>query len=890
MEDFIAILPILLFYILSGEAGSEVTTPCPCGSNLPHLFQCNDCFKYQTSCETCFICNHINNPFHWARVWQPEEGLYHKMDISCLDSNQYTILLCPYGSVCKEPDPTPYKMTVVHTNGVHAIRIRHCYCDGSPDYMKQCMMARLFPATPKNPRTLMMFCVLDEYHEHNLSSKLSAYDYVGALHRLTDGAFTAEVPDPYKQFLLAGHIWRRLCLDKHTGQAFSMSEEFPHCMPGSLVLYCPSCPKDGFNMERGWEKTPEELKHIYQKQLTADGNFHVNEYEKNNDPNDISLETANGIGYFPHQADFDEYLKTIPEVEEKSTCNYLNIVNNQNKKKFKNMRYSGVVNIACSHIIISSSVNLRKGEGFAYTDYSLKHALSHTRHKHDHNHYGTADFMLSYDCNCQYCVNLPKRFQTNFPDFVHIINRMRCSILAMHIEDHKDSCKYNFNTAYIPGAGHFHGEMAEMPWVEMNQLGGAVRQMNSGHRIGVVTAHYTYWNWLKIVKMHITHVTGYKQALQLFKLNGRSSYRLPFHIMNAFMAGCKRQTKQSAYQTKVKMKRRKFWRSRRCRQKGIGQLRKSTSQHTLFNKVSLSNICSLLLVLSTSELILIYLFSREQICGRLTLNQTETVQKEIQSQRTKLADQITTFREIQVVVMPSVEDLVSSLASGEVEKEKLYLPSDIPSSDQDTFIPPSDPKVCQGLTLVDIEAKLQEGELYDGMKAVQKAAKAYSITHTQKMENERGTNAGLRSTLQLKRIEVERDCCIADYNRARQALIALGCATSEELPIMVVSDTVRRSTFQPRKLGDSRRTDGQLYSTTFTTEDNMIEDDEGGVLQEAASMAGTRSNRQAQGMYYVLGEYPAFLTCFQVSASPTRTGKAKAKRRIPKTDGFGLQD
>ncbi|KAE9384435.1 hypothetical protein BT96DRAFT_892463 [Gymnopus androsaceus JB14] len=844
MEDFIAILPILLFYILSGEAGSEITTPCPCGSNLPRLFQCNDCFKYQTSCETCFLRNHINNPFHWARVWQPEEGLYRKMDISCLDSNQYTISLCPYGSICKEPDPTPYKMTIVHTNGVHATRIRHCYCDGSPDYVKQCMMARLFPATPKNPRTLMTFCVLDEYHEHNLSSKLSAYDYVGALRRLTDGAFTAEVPDPYEQFLLAGRIWRRLCLDKHTGQAFSMSEEFPHRTPGSLVLYCPSCPEDGFNMERGWEKTPEELKHIYQKQLTADGNFHVNEYEKNNDPNDVSLETANGIGYFPHQADFDEYLKTIPEVEEKSTCNYLNIVNNQNKKKFKNMRYSGVVNIACSHVIISSSVNLCKGEGFAYTDYSLKHALSHTRHKRDHNHYGAADFMLSYDCNCQYCVNLPKRFQTNFPDFVHIINRMRCSIPAMHIEDHKDSCKYNFNTAYIPGAGHFHGETAEMPWVEMNQLGGAVRQMNSGHRIGVVTAHYTYWNWLKIVKMHITHATGYKQALELFKLKRQVFLSLTI-----------------SYHERIHGWMQKANKAKRLPNGSI----QGIYQHSSSNAPSRQQVYQQLIAgeecaegrteevnkpayLIQQGLTIQYMQFVTRIVNQLTLNQTETVQKEIQSQRAKLADRITTFREIQAVVMPSVEDLVSSLASGEVEKEKLYLPSDIPSSDQNTFIPPSDPKVCQGLTLVDIEAKLREGELYDGMKAVQKAAKAYSITHTQKVENERGTNAGLRSTLQLKRIEVERDCCIADYNRARQALIALGHATSEELPIMVVSDTVRRSTFQPRKLGDSRRTDGQLYSTTFTTEDNMIKDDEGGVLQEAASMAGTQSNRRARGI------------------------------------------
>ncbi|KAF9028093.1 hypothetical protein BDP27DRAFT_1247170 [Rhodocollybia butyracea] len=36
--------------------------------------------------------------------------------------------------------------------------------------------------------------------------------------------------------------------------------DFPHQMPGSLVIPCVACPKEGFNMEKGWERTPEELK------------------------------------------------------------------------------------------------------------------------------------------------------------------------------------------------------------------------------------------------------------------------------------------------------------------------------------------------------------------------------------------------------------------------------------------------------------------------------------------------------------------------------------------------------------------------------------------------------------------------------------------------------
>ncbi|KAF9066253.1 hypothetical protein BDP27DRAFT_1150695, partial [Rhodocollybia butyracea] len=108
---------------------------------------------------------------------------------------------------------------------------------------------------------------------------------------------------------------------------------------------------------------------------------------------------------------------------------------------------------------------------------------------------------LSYDCNCQYCVNLCKRFPKNFPHLLELVKRFHCLILALHIQDHKDLCQYNFNTAFIPGAGHFHGETAEQPWVETNQLGGSIRQMNSGHCMEVLTDHQTYWNWLKTTKM-----------------------------------------------------------------------------------------------------------------------------------------------------------------------------------------------------------------------------------------------------------------------------------------------------------------------------------------------------------------------------------------------------
>ncbi|KAJ3764865.1 hypothetical protein FB446DRAFT_617215, partial [Lentinula raphanica] len=107
----------------------------------------------------------------------------------------------------------------------------------------------------------------------------------------------------------------------------------------------------------------------------------------------------------------------------------------------------------------------------------------------------------------------------------------------------------------------------------------------------------------------------------------------------------------------------------------------------------------------------------------------------------------------------------------ESEEEVLYLPSDIPQAEHTQ---------CGIVQLAVIEIKLREGELYDTLHSVRVATKAYSVTHIDKWDNSRGVKANTRSSLQLKRIEKERDCCIADFNRARQALLNLDYITNQD--------------------------------------------------------------------------------------------------------------
>jgi hypothetical protein len=86
-------------------------------------------------------------------------------------------------------------------------------------------------------------------------------------------------------------------------------------------------------------------------------------------------------GYFPDDKKYKEYLtaagdstevsamiyittSNLINIAQKSTCAYLDVVNSQNKSKFKSMTVTGVVACECRHGFLKSMVDLQKGEKF----------------------------------------------------------------------------------------------------------------------------------------------------------------------------------------------------------------------------------------------------------------------------------------------------------------------------------------------------------------------------------------------------------------------------------------------------------------------------------------------------------------------------------------------
>jgi CxC2 like cysteine cluster associated with KDZ transposases len=187
-------MPHLLDLILDHSFDAAVGENCHCGTpGAKRTTRCHDCFFFLPSCSKCFILSHINLPSHWADVWNENKGFFVRHDVATLEPDIASINLGHNGLPCPSKHASNLLFCLIATNGIHNTKIRFCFCQGSPNRTEQLMRARLFPATVTQPVMAFTFQVLQQFHLHHLESKESAYDFIGALRRLTDNAFPQRV-------------------------------------------------------------------------------------------------------------------------------------------------------------------------------------------------------------------------------------------------------------------------------------------------------------------------------------------------------------------------------------------------------------------------------------------------------------------------------------------------------------------------------------------------------------------------------------------------------------------------------------------------------------------------------------------------------------------------
>ncbi|KAF9471316.1 hypothetical protein BDN70DRAFT_939041 [Pholiota conissans] len=749
-------------------------------------------------------------PTHWARIWLSDGGFFVKRDISLLREEGFSIPLGHGGQDCphissqhsgKTSEDNNITFQLIDYNGVHNTRLHFCTCLGSPDRMDQLLNFGFFPATTKRPTMAFSFTVLHQFHILNLESKASAYDFIGTLRRMTDNVFSRDTSDPYQQFLIVMRFWRILMAKEHLGQAHGIDILTPRRPQGNLLVFCPSCPEPGINMEPQWEETPMHLRHLNHTLLTLDGNFHLNRYKKNSSSDDYSL--YSGHSYYPKDSEFKAYLRSLPakDIDDKIDCP-IKAVKSQNKSG-DNLSETGVLNVQCSHVIVRSTVDLQRGERFANTDYAVKCAIEQNKDPNSGKPFvNPAGIMLSYDMSCAYNVHMSSRFTERFPHIASVVEKITPLIPLVHVNNHKENCVYEYSCSYVPNAGHFHGETAEHEWAELNQVATQTRQMNNGHRQDVLIDHHSDWNWKKVANMAVTLSSEIVRDRNLF-IQKREQFlslvavfatRVP--IWN--LEDRNHRQMNSARQIEC------VFRHRRA---------KVPTQATLFQALLDSaepvEEASPSIRRSLSATVLNEALYIENEQRRITkmLSQSDEAPTEVQRLRAKLRNRIDAWRARQEELLGQVMASLQSLrddndvsAIDKPEHDPLYFPSDL-SSDQR--------EIYKLGALAIIEVTLREGRLYDTIRSIQDARKiGDGLYHNKKTT--RGQTQKTRATARIEALDRTIDLLIEDYNASQVALVRLGGKT---YPVMTVADTYRKSTHSRREIGDSGKNHGRIYNT-----------------------------------------------------------------------------
>ncbi|KAJ7460424.1 hypothetical protein B0H11DRAFT_1924017 [Mycena galericulata] len=811
LDDFEDHFEELGMLLLEYEADEETGLVCECGSGMERTTQCYDCTGYAAACSTCFIKAHLRIPFHWAEVWNTLTGFFVRHDISKLG---HVIQLGHNGDRCEQPTGERL-FTVVDGNGIHSTRLAFCGCrEQPPNKIRQLMRSRLFPATTKDPHTAFTVNMLKEFQMHNFESKKAAYDYLGAIRRLSDDSFTADVANPYAAFLRVVRVFNYLTLKKRCGQFHGIDILIPHRPVGNLLVWCPACPEPGLNSDPNCPTTPADLRrvnnyrHLNQSQRTLDGNHQCNQFSKNTDPDDVSL--CAGKAYFPLDSTYQQYLKSVPTSTAKATCNYLKVVNKQDKKKFKNMAITGTVN----------SMALRNHKPSEEFTFKLQIEVD------------DVDEAATYDIACEYVINLEKRFETYFPDQLASIKKMRWGVPALHVQGHQDSCTYLFGTGYMECIGHFHGETAEHYWPEANQLGPHIRQMNLGHRQDTMINHHGDWNYKKTMKI-ASDLAEDLQAAKRKYLEKRNHYiglSISFKDRVAEWQKTPRKTYKQGKEAVIPS------------QLSIYQAMLAQDDNFASTLVPKSKIAKFLdegLKIQDNQLKLKHLIQDT------TEHDLQAWRKEIAGRTSKLRDQIAAFRRDQKHFMAKVGDKVAAQTAlgTPIEDEKLFLPSGLTGNERQKM-----DIVALGME----ESKWREGQAFDILRALQHIVKTISALRNRKFKNDRQQKQNSRAGDQIAEATKRQNYRIESYSAARLALISLNGST--DFPVLTEADLFMKSVQQKRRVGDSKRTDGLLWrATALATIGSYDSEVEMGELEQPeeggdqAAVAGTQMDRRKSG-------------------------------------------
>ncbi|KAJ7852858.1 hypothetical protein B0H13DRAFT_1904401 [Mycena leptocephala] len=468
----------------SEHTAYECSSECEKTSEHP-AYRCRECKGGLLFCRDCCVQRHLDNPLHIIEAWT---GTYFvKTSLQALGLRvQFGH---PPGEYCANPEAAYKDFVVIHDNGIHEVSVDFCGCENRSSagpLDTQLLRGGWYPASEERPKSCMTLLALEKFHLGTLQAKTTMYDFYRTLEKLTSNDGT-KPPDRYQVMIRICREYRHLMMLKRGGRG--------HCREGAMGRSQENW-RFGVNLPDDWESASKEDRFIYILFLALDACFRLKRGLVSSDLKDPGLGT--GWAYMTENVPYREYLLTVTDQKEMSTCSGLAALDYANTKFSRGYSTTGVgMGVCARHEFIQPNGvgDLQKGERYANMDYVLGSLMRH--------HDPLLRKIISYDIVCQWWKLLMERLR-ELPPLVRcfiILPMIAFVIPKLHIHGHTGLCGILYSLNLIPGSGQTDGEGIERPWANIGGIASSTRIMGPGARHDAVDDHWGHWNWQKKISL-----------------------------------------------------------------------------------------------------------------------------------------------------------------------------------------------------------------------------------------------------------------------------------------------------------------------------------------------------------------------------------------------------
>ncbi|KAJ7681054.1 hypothetical protein DFH06DRAFT_1265705 [Mycena polygramma] len=320
------------------------------------------------------------------------------------------------------------------------------------------------------------------------------YDFYKCLEKATNNT-GKKVVNRYHAFMRMCREYRHLLMLERAGR-FHDPSGVDGTQPGELAIRCPCCPRPGVNLREGWENALPEDTFLYIWFLAIDACFRLKRRLVSSELKDPAL--GFGWAYTVESGPYRQYLLSVTDQKEMSTCSGLAALDYANTKFSRGYSSTGVgMGVCARHEFVQPNGvgDLQKGERYANMDYIFASILRHIDPR--------LRKIISYNIVCQWWKGVKARLLL-LPPLVRldaVMALMRFVIPKLHIHAHTMACQVVYSLNLVPGSAQTDGEGIERPWANIGGVASSTQEMGPGARDEVLNCHWSFWNWQKLVGM-----------------------------------------------------------------------------------------------------------------------------------------------------------------------------------------------------------------------------------------------------------------------------------------------------------------------------------------------------------------------------------------------------